>query len=206
MSPKFARHLATVKYRLIVPRLFISHSYIDDTRDSWVSGTTSFVGIKANVGHFQADMHQRDQESIAAGDSQDSIKIVRHKPFYAAEVVMKDIDLRAMLATFSEPLKQAVSLSFEGERDVNNSTRRPSTAATSDWIDDDDFVETDWSSKHEPDIQLFPVLLCPRLTYFKKNVTSGPAEGSKFGVEDTHTCLLGSEACKRFAMFLSLVL
>ncbi|OJA13790.1 hypothetical protein AZE42_00523 [Rhizopogon vesiculosus] len=193
VSPKFARHLATVKYRIMVPSLFISHVYIDDTRDSWVSGTTSFVGIKANVGHFQADMHQRDQESIAAGDSQDSIKVVRHKPFYAAEVVMKDMDLRAMLATFSEPLKQTVSLSFESDRNVNNSTRPPSTAPTSDWIDDDDFVETDWSSKLEPDIQLFPVLLCSRLTYFKKNVTSGPIEGSKFGVEDTHTCLLGNE-------------
>ncbi|KAG1892357.1 golgi-body localization protein domain-containing protein, partial [Suillus subluteus] len=194
VSPKFARHLATVKYRLVVPRLFISHVYIDDTRDSWVSGTTSFVGTKANVGHFQADMHQRDQESIAPGDSQDSIKVVRHKPFYAAEVVMKDMDLRAMLATFSEPLKQAIPLSFEGDRDTNNSTKPLPTIAPSDWIDADDFVETDWSSKHEPDIQLLPLLLCSRLTYFKKNPTSGAMEGSKFGVEDTHTCLLGSEA------------
>ncbi|KAG0709732.1 golgi-body localization protein domain-containing protein [Suillus ampliporus] len=194
VSPKFARHLATVKYRLVVPRLFISHVYIDDTRDSWVSGTTSFVGTKANVGHFQADMHQRDQESIAPGDSQDSIKVVRHKPFYAAEVVMENVDLRAMLATFSEPLKKAVSLSFEGDRDVNNATRPTSAIAPSDWIDTDDFVETDWSSKHEPDIQLLPALLCSRLTYFKKNVTPEPIEGSKFGVEDTHTCLLGSEA------------
>jgi RNA pol II promoter Fmp27 protein domain len=121
VSPKFARHLATVKYRIVVPRLFISHVYIDDTRDSWISGITSFVGTKANVGHFQADMHQRDQESIAPGDGQDSIKVVRHKPFYAAEVVMKDMDLRAMPATFSEPLKQAIPLSFEGDRDTNNS-------------------------------------------------------------------------------------
>jgi len=189
----------------MVPHLFISHVYIDDTRDSWASGTTSFVGTKAHVGHLQADMHQRDQESIAAGDSQDNVKVVRHKPFYAAEVVMKDIDLRAMLATFSDPLKQSIPLSFEGDPDISNSTRSPSTAATFDWIDDDDFVETDWSSKHEPDIQLFPVLLCSRLTYFKKNVTSGTVEGSKFGIEDTHTCLLGSEACKWLAIFLSLV-
>ncbi|KAG2141789.1 golgi-body localization protein domain-containing protein [Suillus bovinus] len=193
VSPKFARHLATVKYRLVVPRLFISHVYIDDTRDSWVSGTTSFVGTKANVGHFQADMHQRDQESIAPGDSQDSIKVVRHKPFYAAEVVMKDMDLRAMLATFSEPLKQAIPLSFECDQNANNSTKPSPISTPSDWIDADDFVETDWSSKHEPDIQLLPLLLCSRLTYFKKNATSGAMEGSKFGVEDTHTCLLGSE-------------
>lgn len=193
VSPKFARHLATVKYRIVVPRLFISHVYIDDTRDSWVSGTTSFVGTKANVGHFQADMHQRDQESIAPGDSQDSIKVVRHKPFYAAEVVMKDMDLRAMLATFSEPLKQAIPLAFESDRDASNATKPLPTIAPSDWIDVDDFVETNWSSKHEPDIRLLPLLLCSRLTYFKKNATSGPMEGSKFGVEDTHTCLLGSE-------------
>ncbi len=33
-SPKFGRHLATVKYRISFPRLYFVHGYIDDSRES----------------------------------------------------------------------------------------------------------------------------------------------------------------------------
>ncbi|KAH7914213.1 golgi-body localization protein domain-containing protein [Hygrophoropsis aurantiaca] len=197
MSPKFARHLATIKYRLSVPRLLVSHVYIDESRDSWVQGITPFVGVKAMIDHFHADLHQRDQESIEPGRTPDSIKIVRHKPFYAAEVIMKNLDLRAMLATFSEPLKQAVPVS-PPDNTGNYRTRlglAPSDVP-SPWLDLDDFIETDWSSSSVPNIHLVPALSCPQLTYFKKNVKSSAnqAETSKFGTEETHACLLGQGA------------
>ncbi|KIL00625.1 hypothetical protein PAXRUDRAFT_821523 [Paxillus rubicundulus Ve08.2h10] len=195
LSPKFSRHLATIKYRISVPHLFITHAYIDDTRESWEDGTTSIVGLKAKVNHFQADMHQRDQETIAPDKDPDSIQVVRHKPFYAAEVVFKDVDLRAMLAAFPEPLKQTVL----PPTDVGNGSKNKSSLAPEippSWLDKDDFVETDWCpSQHLPEIQLFPVLSCPKLTYIKKNPSGAEihAQNSKFGDEDTHTCLLGSE-------------
>ncbi|KAH7921808.1 hypothetical protein BV22DRAFT_1114199 [Leucogyrophana mollusca] len=196
-SPKFARHLATIKYRLSVPRLLISHAYIDESRDSWVQGTTPFVGVKAMIDHFQADLHQRDQESVEPGKTPDSIKVVRHKPFYAAEVVMKGLDLRAMLATFSEPLKQAVPVSPPDNTGNYRTRLRPVPSDVSPpWLDLDDFVETDWSSSSMPDIHFVPALSCPQLTYFKKNIRSSNnhAETSKFGAEETHTCLLGQRA------------
>jgi hypothetical protein len=34
LTPKFGRHLATLKYRLHIPQLFIMHGYIDDSRES----------------------------------------------------------------------------------------------------------------------------------------------------------------------------
>lgn len=34
ISPKFGRHLATVKYRVHLRRLFVSHAYIDESRES----------------------------------------------------------------------------------------------------------------------------------------------------------------------------
>ncbi|KIJ70055.1 hypothetical protein HYDPIDRAFT_121417 [Hydnomerulius pinastri MD-312] len=194
ISPKLSRHLATIKYRISVPQLFITHAYIDDTRESWVDGTTSFVGMKAKVDHFQADMHQRDEETVAPGKSPDSIQVVRHKPFYAAEVVLKNVDLRAMQATFQEPLKQAVPISA----DLGNETKKksPNSEIPPLWLDKDDFVETDWSpTQNYPEIQLLPVLSCPKLTYLKKNslTPESHSELSKFGDEDTHTCLIGSE-------------
>lgn len=33
-SPKFGRHLATVKYRISFPHLYFMHGYIDDSRES----------------------------------------------------------------------------------------------------------------------------------------------------------------------------
>ncbi|EGO01866.1 hypothetical protein SERLA73DRAFT_71025 [Serpula lacrymans var. lacrymans S7.3] len=196
ISPKFGRHLATVKYRISVAQLFISHAYINESRESWVDGITPFVGVKARIDHFQADLHQRDQESIAPGRIPDSIKVIRHKPFYAAEVVLKGLDLRALLATFAEPLKRAVPISSADH--VGDSSPGSNTALTDipvPWFDMDDFVETDWGPSVTPDIHLVPVLSCPRLTYFKRNVRTykSQAETSKFGMEHTHTCMLGKD-------------
>ncbi|KAL4076077.1 golgi-body localization protein domain-containing protein [Scleroderma citrinum] len=194
MTPKFSRHLGTIKYRVSLPQLFITHAYLDDTKESWVNGTTCFVGMKAMVDHFQADLHQREQETIAPGSDPGSIQVVRHKPFYAAEVIMKDLDVRVMQATFSEPLKQAVPMYAESEngmkRNLSSSPQIPPS-----WIDNNDFVETDWSPQHPPDIQLLPVLSCPKLTYFKRHSrhVEIQAENSKFGDEDTHACMLGCE-------------
>lgn len=157
-------------------------------------------------------MHQRDQETIAPGKVPDSIQVVRHKPFYAAEVVLKNVDLRAMLAVFPEPLKKSVPLSANPDNSNKNQASSSSGIPPS-WLNSDDFVETDWSPAHNlPEIQLFPVLSCPKLTYLKKNshVTEIQAENSKFGDEDTHTCLIGSEPCKEypshFCMNASLIL
>lgn len=204
ISPKFGRHLATVKYRLSVARLFISHAYIDDSRASWVDGVTPFVGVKAMVDQFKADMHQRDQEVIVPGLLPGSIKVSRHKKFYAAEVVLKGLDLRALLATFMEPLKQAVPVSSPSHRsNYRARDNLPSTDPGSIWIDGDDFVETDWTSTVPPTVHLLPVAACPSFTYIKRDFSASDnnlehLERSKFGSEDTHVCLLGKEECNQF--------
>jgi hypothetical protein len=199
ISPKFGRHLATLKYQISVDQLFISHAYIDDSRESWVDGVTSFIGAKAMIDKFRADMHQRDQESIVPGRVPDAIKVVRHKQFYAAEVVLNGLDLRAMVAVFAEPLKRSVDVTSSGER--SNYQKRedlPAVERSSSWFDVDDFVETDWLPSATPTVHLLPVLACSRLTYFKR--TSAPSESpivtSKFGDEDSHSCLLGKEQCE----------
>lgn len=198
LSPKFGRHLATLKYRIQVPRLFIQHVYIDDSRETWRDGVTPFVGIKAMIDEFQVDMHQRDQESIIASFDQASPKVIRHKPFYAAEVVLKGLDLRAVMAIFEEPLKKSVLMDLP-ESDSNYRTRNhpPDVDYSSVWFDADDFVEVDWSPSSDPKVHLLPIVACPRFTYFKRNSAKAQNqdESSKFGIEDTHTCLLGKEAC-----------
>ncbi|KAI6105796.1 hypothetical protein F5141DRAFT_1189568 [Pisolithus sp. B1] len=177
MSPKFSRHLATIKYRISLPQVFITHTYLDDTKESWVDGTTCFVGMKAKVNLLQADLHQREQETIAPGKIPDSIQVGRHKPFYAAEVIMKDLDVRVLQATFSEPLKQVVHVS-PGSENSPKKVLSSSSEMPSSWMDNDDFVETDWFPQQQPRIHNTPEI---------------QAENSKFGNEDTHVCLLGCE-------------
>ncbi|KZT20386.1 hypothetical protein NEOLEDRAFT_1122781 [Neolentinus lepideus HHB14362 ss-1] len=196
-SPKFGRHLATIKYRISVERVFISHVYMDESNESWTDGVTSFVGMKALIKHLHADMHQREQEMLLRTIGSDTPKVTRRKPFYAAEVVMKDLDLRAIFATFKEPLKQSVPMekSHNGSKFQVHDKTMPDTPSA--WTDDNDYVETDWISSGTPTVHLFPTASCPRFTYFKsasKATHPSYASRSKFGYEDTHTCFLGKES------------
>jgi hypothetical protein len=181
------------------------HAYIDDSRESWVDGVTPFVGVKALVEEFQADMHQRDQEISMPGLTPDSVKVVRRKSVYAAEVVLKGLDLRAILATFLEPLKRSVPVTSPPRRN-NYRTQKdlPTLELSSSWIDMDDFIETDWSASVKPTIHLLPIVLCPCITYFNRKGTASvnDIECSKFGAEDTHACILGKEASEYIATFL----
>lgn len=154
------------------------------------------------VEEFQADMHQRDQESIVPGKEPDSIKVVRHKPFYAAEVILVGMDLRTLLAIFQEPLKKKVPVAST-EQSSNYRTRNldlPQISSTSSWFDIQDYSDIDWDHSILPKLHLLPIAACPRFTYIKRNNNSVHAAiaNTKFGNEDTHTCLLGGESCKTF--------
>ncbi|KAH8105900.1 golgi-body localization protein domain-containing protein [Cristinia sonorae] len=198
LSPKFGQHLATIKYRISIPKLFISHAYLDQSTDAWADGVTPFVGSKAMIDQFQADMHQRAQEAtITTPDGK--TKTIMHKPFSAIEVVLKGLQLRALLAIFSEPLKKAVPLECSPIGSAyRNRENIPVVEPNSPWIDLDDFVETDWSSSGVPILHLLPVVSCPRFTYFRHaspaTAKENRVEVSKFDNEDTHVCLLGTEA------------
>ncbi|QRV87312.1 Apt1 domain protein [Ceratobasidium sp. AG-Ba] len=210
---KFTRHLATLKYRFSLSPVFISHVYRQDSRTSWATGITPCVGVKAVVESLQADLHQRDQMEITRDNVTGIVRQKAHKPFSAAEVVAKGLDLRAMLAHFSEPEKQIVNLPPvpNNEFDSSSSARPPmpnssKESLSSRWFDIDDFVEIDWApSDEEPDLWLFTAASCPRIMYFKKPdhpsakstsaTTCSATENSvsRFGNEDTHVCFMGTE-------------
>ena len=201
ISPKFGQHIATLKYMARVPQLYISHVYVDNSQEAWADGVTPFVGVKALIGEFHADMHQRDTETSEM--TQGGVKTVHHKPFYAIEVVLRGLDLRAMLAVFPDPLKQCTPL--ENTPLVSNyRTRNDLTPIDLDstWVDMDDFAVYEQETPAEPEIHLLPAVSCPRFTYFKRvdeHAPCGPdkpSDRSKFGSEDTHVCLLGKEPCK----------
>lgn len=159
-------------------------------------------------------MHQREQEAIVPGIVPNTIKKVRHKPFYAAEVKLVDLQLRAILATFSDPSKHLIDPqeSSGEDRYKNVKPDLADEAPSGFWFDLDDFVETDWKpTEDNPSCYMLPVASCPRFTYFKRTsgqLHHGPeaeahnraVESSRFGTEDTHVCLMGTESCK-FSVF-----
>lgn len=150
------------------------------------------------IDEFQVDMHQREEETTAPGLLPDTMKVTHHKPFYAAEVILKGLDMRAMLATFDEDLRQAVQMAASPHRSNYSAHKNlPTIDLSSAWHDADDFVETDWSPSDNPSLHLLPVATCPHFTYFKRNsaIQGNTAESSKFGVEKSHNCLLGEEPC-----------
>lgn len=150
------------------------------------------------VDEFTVDMHQRDQETKVRGIDPDTIRTARRKPFYAAEVVLKGADLRAVLAIFKEPLKREISIAGPSLTSAYlKNTDLPQTSFTSPWYSIHDFVELDWTSSSEPTLHFLPLATCPRFAYFKRNAAkTGHKRDNKFGVEPTHYCLLGEEPCK----------
>ncbi|OCH92936.1 hypothetical protein OBBRIDRAFT_802282 [Obba rivulosa] len=201
VSPKFGQHLATLKYRITLAQLFICHVYTDNSQDAWADGVTPFVGVKTMVENFQADLHQRDQESTRTTHSR--VKTIHHKPFYAIEVVIKGLDLRALLAVFSDPLKQTVSELTETPSSTSSYRKRSGLTPVdigSPWVDLEDYTEGTWTNSSTPDVYVLPMTACPQFTYVKRavdanaNSPSLPVERTKFGSEDTHLCYLGKEA------------
>lgn len=206
LNPKFGQHLATIKYRITVPRLFISHVYPDESRQSWSDGITRFVGAKALINHFHADLHQRDEESSQFNPSLGTSEVVRHKSLHRVEVVLRGLHLRAMLGTFPDPVKKIVLPDPPEEGTTANKCRSNLPAAEPDsiWFDKDDFVELDWSSRDVPVVNLLRAAECPHFVYTKCPVEqqSGKVHQrtvfSKFDHEDTHVCYLDKEQCKLF--------
>lgn len=100
-SPKFGRHLATLKYRFDLSPLFITHLYPQNIRKDWAKGKTTLYGIKSRIATFHLDMHQRQQEMLKERPELGERKKVFHKPFYEAEVDLDRIDLRTLCGHFT---------------------------------------------------------------------------------------------------------
>ncbi|KZT62125.1 hypothetical protein CALCODRAFT_277895 [Calocera cornea HHB12733] len=204
-SPKFGKHLATIKYRFSLAPLVISHCYRQDSRSQWARGETGAVGIKAMIEHFQADLHQRLQEVVTFHDKLQQTKRAVRKRFCAADVTVTNVEARTMSAVFSEPEKTMVVDGLDEDSDDAESHHSfICDEVEPGWFDLDDFVDADWSpSDLKPKIRLLRIGTCPRFAFYKRiNARSVNRRGSdqsaasgmeitKFGDEDTHICLAG---------------
>ncbi|PVG00036.1 hypothetical protein CPB86DRAFT_872242 [Serendipita vermifera] len=204
-SEKFGKHLATLKYRFSLDNLAISHTYKQDSQDSWANGEIPAVGVKAIVKSLRADLHQRDQEirtRIQKADGTSSFKYTRSKAFFGAEVSLSDIYMRAVVAIFREPDLQDVVTNAHPDYESPYAIA-PHVSTDDPAFDIDDYTELDWlPTDQSPKFFMGEVASCPQVSFVKKleevrlpsdDPEKGAAKMSKFGSEDSHVCLMGME-------------
>ncbi|KAJ1023449.1 hypothetical protein NDA16_003066 [Ustilago loliicola] len=173
-SPKFGRFLGTIKYRIDLEPLFITHQYRQFSKDDWARGLRTHVGIKARIDSFSLDMHQRQQETVKDRPELGGPRIVFHKPFYEAEVKAETIDLKTIAARCREDNEMPATQEDHdlGENIFDDLFAEDIVISDDDlvWIDMNDLVELDAQPIKDPSpkIRMFPAMVCPQFHYYRK--------------------------------------
>lgn len=209
---KFGRHLATVKYSLLMSPLYLSHIYKHkDSEDFANSGdTVSATGLKARLDGFVVDIHQRREEFETEVKGLNKRVKTSGMRINQALVDLISADVRAVSATITGTSLESVAAASDDRVAAFSETANAdlSTFMIPDndfgWVDVDDFVEIDWTLPMDqaPETKILPLGFAPRFTYRRQtdhhNTISGdPNRRSAFGYEDTHSCVMAAQVDSR---------
>ncbi|WVR06215.1 hypothetical protein IAU60_003245 [Kwoniella sp. DSM 27419] len=210
-SKKFSKALGTLKYRLDLKPLYVSHIYPQVSKDLWTKGKSESLGVKARIGQLRFDAHQRVQERL---NSHPKVKVEKptntHKPFYAADLLADDLRVKGIRAHFAERVR------LEEDDDAIDPLPRASELPSElkVWFNYLDYIDADRRPfDQDPKIELVDFGDCPHVFACRRvNArTSTPdddelyksgaardwpvgTESSKFGHEKSHHCYLGAAA------------
>ncbi|EIW73580.1 hypothetical protein TREMEDRAFT_70997 [Tremella mesenterica DSM 1558] len=206
-SKSFGRSLGTIKYRFDLSPLYLSHVYSQMRKDLWTLGMSECLGIKARFGRFRADAHQRAQEKTVHHEQLNRTIVVTHKPFYAADLLLDDIEVKGLRAHFEEAWKR------RGPDEVISNLPKVSEmdVTKKGWYSFFDYVDADRKPlDKDPRLDVVELGDCPQVFFSKRvkakpssphedNGTNGMAseshqemENTKFGHEKSHICYLGA--------------
>lgn len=204
-TKKFARHLATIEYQLLLSPLFISHIYKHNEREdgSFVGAT----GLKARLDTFMLDIHQRREEVTTTIKGLNRERLTFGMKINEALVDFQSADIRAVSATIigasaddmaktaAEERAQSYTDGRKMEPDMSQFTIHDDDYS---WVDLDDFIEIDWGlpTKTTPKTVISPLAFAPRTTYFRQTDHSPPnappaSRPSPFGHDPSHDCIMG---------------
>jgi Mitochondrial protein from FMP27/RNA pol II promoter Fmp27 protein domain/Golgi-body localisation protein domain/Domain of unknown function (DUF2405) len=204
-SKKFGRHLATIKYNLLLSPLYLSHIYKYRGPDDQGHDCIFATGLKVKLDSFMLDLHQRREifRKNIQGNRQTETSGVR---INKAQLDFIHADFRAVSATIQETT--AGDLDNASDEKISSYTDNIIKGDLSQffipdrdtgWVDMDDYVELDWILPMEsvPQTVILPLAFAPRFTYFRQtdhhNLISGdPNRSSVFGNEDTHNCVMSA--------------
>jgi hypothetical protein len=206
-SKKFGRHLATIKYNLLLSPLYLSHIYKHKDLEEYGQNYVSATGIKLKLDSFMLDLHQRREEfrtQIHGAQKGNQTTRTSAMRINQAQLDFISADVRAVSARISgtkiDDIDDADDDTLAGfEQTVPQADLSCFTIPDNDtgWVDMDDFVELDWilPAQSNPETKILPLAFAPRFTYFRNtdhhNLISGdPNRSSPFGNEPTHFCVM----------------
>lgn len=204
-SKKFGRHLATIKYNLLLAPLFISHIYKHKDAEDYSEDVVSATGLKIRLDSFMLDLHQRREEFPTQVKGRKGHSKTSGMKMHRAQLDLLSADIRAVSASIAgttpNDLKSASkSLVDQGDNGATDLSRFVIPDHDFSWIDMDDFVELDWilPSRANPDTKIMPLAFAPRFTYFRETdnaETTSSESGPKipFGKEETHFCIMSQD-------------
>lgn len=206
-SKKFGRHLATIKYNLLLSPLFIAHIYKHKDPEDYTEDVITATGLKLRLDSFMLDLHQRREEFAA--QAKGPVKPIKTSGMRIDQAQLDFIsaDIRAVSASIAgttpEDVKRA---SAEGLASYQNPVASVDiskfTIPDNDlsWIDMDDFVELDWilPAESNPKTKIMPLAFAPRFSYFRQtdhedSISHNATRSSTFGNEPTHFCVMSQD-------------
>lgn len=209
-SKKFGRHLATIKYQVLLSPLFMSHIYKHpEQEDNGQSGTYA-TGLKIRLDSFMLDLHQRREEfkTLVQGPQNEESKKQNETTGMRTNEAQLDFisaDIRAVSScvpdqTDVDDTSEDVQSSFNQSAASVDVSRFTIPDNDLSWIDMDDLVELDWMlpTGSSPETKILPLAYAPRFTYFRQtdhhdNVSGDPHRHSPFGKEPTHYCVMSGK-------------
>ncbi|WFD28957.1 hypothetical protein MNAN1_003973 [Malassezia nana] len=209
-SPKFGRCLGTFKYRFTIAPLHVSHTFQQSLRYDLLEGLRTHVGLKARCSTFYLDMHQRLQETVHRPPAPGAEPTrTRRKPLYEAELDVSDVELYTVCARFSElhgrlPVDAGTQLRYDLLGDVfRHGHDAAYYAGLYDRLDFEELGGLPLGSA-PPRLHMEKALTLVRINMHRlmepPAAETRPARPdvpppletySKFGHENSHTCLIG---------------
>ena len=207
-SKKFGRHLATIKYSLLLSPLFISHIYKHKDAEDYSADTVGATGLKLRIDSFMLDLHQRREEFSTQGKGRLRQTKTSAMRINQAQLDFISADIRAVSASIAgtspDEIKRATDEELAALQDQTSASPDTTRFTIPDldylWIDMDDFVELDWilPAETHPETKIMPLAFAPRFTYFRQTdlrgaVSGDPGMSSPFGDEPTHYCIMSQD-------------
>ncbi len=206
-SKKFGRHLATIKYNLLLSPLSIAQIYKHKDPEDYTEDVITATGLKLRLDSFMLDLHQRREEFAA--QAKGPVKPIKTSGMRIDQAQLDFIsaDIRAVSASIAgttpEDVKRA---SAEGLASYQNPVASVDiskfTIPDNDlsWIDMDDFVELDWilPAESNPKTKIMPLAFAPRFSYFRQtdhedSISHNATRSTTFGNEPTHFCVMSQD-------------
>lgn len=207
-SKKFGRHIATIKYNLLLSPLFVSHIYKHKDAEEYADdGNVSATGLKMKLDSFMLDLHQRREFFDIKGHDDAAAKRSSGMRINQTQVDFIAADLRAVSASITgtsaqemEKATDEVLAGLQGQTPQVNLSKFTIPDNDFTWIDMDDFVELDWilPAESDPETKILPLGYAPRFTYFRQtdhgdSISGDTTRSSPFGDEMTHYCVMSGK-------------